>query len=347
MILQNNMIGNPETILVYGASGIGKTFQIEKCVQFLREHFGWKPGDPPFARVISWDSTIGPYKPYALEGSVDLLPANVIRDGDGEVPVLQVMTAIRRGMWLMPLPDGTSAWVGRKGSIPKFPQLSGLPADNGIRAIFVEGISELGDQLLQEHGNKARGLKADGKASQAGRFTQEVLSFSDTIKGIENLPINSASPILSHYGDVQDNILIELLKTGILSFPVDVVICSMHESKGVDEVSGTPAIGPRLPGRKAVTNTMPKFGHCFHLDLVEDPKTKATTRHAFFEKHVTPNSFNMRWQAKLSLSPSQLIAWKNRYPGDSIPLSLTGIKGSIAEFLQFILPKENNIGTRV
>ncbi len=339
MILQNSMIGNPETILLYGASGIGKTFQMEKCVTFLKEHFGWKPGDSPFGRVISWDSTIGPYKPFAQEGSVDLLPANVIRDGDGEVPVLQVMTAIRRGMWLMRLPDGTSAWVGKKGSIPRFPELSGLPSDNGIKAIFVEGLSELGDQLLQEHGNKARGLKADGKAAQAGRFIQENLSFSDTIKGIENLPINSASPTLSHYGDTQDNILIELLKTGILSMPVDVVICTMHESKGVDDVTGTPAIGPRLPGRKAVTGTMQKFAHCFHLDLVEDPKTKAISRHAFFEKHITPTSFNLRWQAKLTLSAPQQIAWRRKYPGDSIPLGLEGIKGSIAEFLQFLLTK--------
>lgn len=331
------MIGDPISLLMYSESGAGKTFQLAKCLEYLRSYYKWQQGQPSFARVVSWDSTTDPFKPFQKEGSISLINANKLRDKDGDVIVMQTLHAVARGWWPVLGQDGKYYWNGPANAAKGLP--SGMPQDNGVKVYATEGVSELAAQLLVEHGEKSRGLKDEGAAKQAGKYALERLNETEDILGLSGITIASGEPTMQHYGKVHNDILMKLFKEGILSLNVDVVITTMHTSEGEDDF-GQKKLGPGLPGKAGTPQVMQKFGHCVHLDFVPDSKDlKAVNRYAFTERHYgfTGTNTSKQWPAKVSMSPEQLELWLKQYPGHRMLLGLKGIKDSVADLLRFLL----------
>lgn len=348
---------SPTTLGIYGKSSMGKTFQLVEIVKYLRRRWNWKPmpDAPPPIRLGSWDSTLDPFRPFIDEGFIDAIPLTSIKDGDGNVVIAQVLNAIGWGQWptLVRKADPEKGieplwiWRGRAGppppsfrikEIPNEVWPSGLPQDNGVRAYLFEGISEMAFQLLNEHGVKGRGVKEE-KQDKMGRYASERLTDSDLIKGLDS-DLRSGSPTQSHYGDVTLQVLVNFLKQGIFTLPVDLVVITMHEDKGVNEVTGTTALGPAMPGQKAISQVTQKASHFVHLttELASSGELKYW---AHTLPHKGEGTLSMQeWPAKVTMSADQTKRFNTKYKGGKIPLTLepVGSSGTVADILEFIWP---------
>lgn len=356
---------SPTTLGIYGKSGMGKTYQLVEIVKYLLKRWGWKPGDPPIIRLGTWDSTLDPFEGFMRDGSVDAINLNMIKDGEGNVVIAQTLNSIAKGSWIMKVrerEDGGGAgplyvWLGKGGPVattfPKFKNPtkypnevwpSGLPQDNGIRAYLFEGISEMAFELLNEHGIKARGIR-DDKADNMGKYAAEKLTDSDLIEGLDK-DLRSGSPSRNHYGDVGLQVLVNFLKQGIFTLPVDLVAITMHEDKGTDEVTGSTALGPSMPGQKAISQVTQKASHFVHLS-VEDLKEGTKRYVAHTQNHSGDGTLSMqKWPAKVTMNATQTAAWLKKYKGGVIPLELnpTGTTGTVADILEMVWPPEASKG---
>lgn len=294
---------------------------------------------------MTWDSTLDPYYPYSSSGAIQILNASEVKEKDGTPVILHLLIELRRGRWRVRIPDeylpdslkGTPQFVWRGASdepilpavLRRFPLLSGkklpsgLPQDNGIRAYIIEGISEMADLLLSENGRKTRGVN-EGKSSNL-KLENETLSDSDSLLGMNSV-IDFGAPTQSHYQMVKQEVLLNFLKTGIFSLPLDAVICTMHEAKGVSEIeTGAIQLGPDMPGQKAIGSVVQKFGFALHLQSALEPKNPLPTFRAYFVPHFGAPGTTLsqkQWPAKLSLSPSSTVKLLKKYPEGFIPLHL-------------------------
>lgn len=349
------LLKSPTTLGIYGKSSMGKTFQLVELVKYLRKRWGWKPSPEsrPMIRLGSWDSTLDPFREFIEEGFVDAVPLTSIKDGEGNVVIAQVLNALGRGYWptlVRPADPARGilpywAWQG-KASAPfpsaKIKELpgevwpSGLPQDNGIRAYLFEGISEMAFQLLNEHGVKGRGVKEE-KQDKMGKYSAERLTDSDLIRGLES-DLRSGSPTQSHYGDVSLQVLVNFLKQGIFTLPVDLVVITMHEDKGINEVTGATALGPSMPGQKAISQVTQKASHFIHLVTEADKEGNLK-----YSAHTMPQkgegTLSMQeWPAKVTMSADQTRKFLAKYPKGKIPLDLSprDSTGTVADILEFV-----------
>lgn len=251
-------------------------------------------------------------------------------------------------------PPEVRIWWGPEGEIKnpvllkRFPSLAGvklpsaLPAACGIRAYVIEGLSEMADELLKEHGNKTRGVNDPGK--QAGlKLGQEFLTPSEALFGLDP-SLDSGSPTQSHYQMVSQDVLMKFLKEGLMGLPIDLLVVTMHQAKGQSELSSSVTVlGPDMPGQKAIGKVVQKFAHCLHLqaDPVKDKdgRVKLSFTAAFRPHYATGPAFSgILWPAKLSLGPSRVEAFERKYPLGVIPLDPNpqGPGNSVADVLEFV-----------
>lgn len=156
-----------------------------------------------------------------------------------------------------------------------------------------------------------------------------------------NSSIDYGAPTQSHYQLTKQDVLYNFLKTGLFSLPLDAVICTMHEAKGVSEIeTNTVILGPDMPGQKAIGSVVQKFGYALHLQSALEGKNPLPTFRAYFVPHFgAPGTTLMQkqWPAKLSLPPAATARLLKKYPEGYIPLALEPkeFNGSVAEILEF------------
>lgn len=97
-----------------------------------------------------------------------------------------------------------------------------------------------------------------------------------------------------HYGFIQDLLLRCVVNSAHI--PVERVIWTSLEMRGIDVATKAPVFGPALVGNKKVDKAGQYFGNCIHLDLIEtmemDAKTKeqklVTKPVMFLKPHLDP-----------------------------------------------------------
>lgn len=300
---------------IYGATGTGKTSQIERVIDWYATRIGWKSGDLPFCRFATADSTMAPLAKWIRAGAVEVLDLSELVLGR-KLGDLQLATmATLSGYW--PGPDKTKL----------MPPASVHPKNLQIFAF--EGISELADMLFNE------------QVEQGRKVSEEVVGLyhvedSTLIPGYK---YSTGAGGRSHYGHIQNEIL-KAIKTKLTALPYRYILASFHEGKGKDEITGVQTLGPKLPGQAAGNRVGQKFAHFVHLDLVYPGAGKAPEYCAFWRPHpenpAQPSS--PTWGAKLSFDLYTTSAWTRKYPQGHIPLVLDGWdpkdpKGSIADIL--------------
>jgi len=326
-----------QTFLLYSETDCGKTAQLGRLAKWHWDQTG------EISRLVSadsgWDS-ISPdliVSPDNPEGIIEAWNVQSLNNPWNPID------ATTRGGW--PKVTRTDEGLALKMIPPKVNAEGKLLASDGKRVVgqmFYEGISTLGNTALFDHIRNQRALGQD----VVGKFTSDAKYEIDLPNGQvkeENRSITLAKAAPSHYGQVQDWILLDIVpKSGRL--PVARVVWTGHEAKGTDEISGiqNSVLGPATVGKATVDKTIQKFGHAFHLTVAtswaKDAKTGANvaTREfrAWFVKHPDEVLTKMSWPTKVSLPLDRSAELLRMFPGGYIPLDASRGIEWYCEFLQ-------------
>lgn len=190
-----------------------------------------------------------------------------------------------------------------------------------IGAYLIEGTTTIGELLHQDHIRKARKIGED----LVGKFDEEGITF--------------AKSAMSHYGHVQDFVVLDLIPR-FSTLPVMWVWWTGHEYAGEDEATGQARLGPGVVGKAATMKVPRKMGNTFHFVAAEnsqmDPHThksmRTTEYRAYFEPHADVQMIRTMWPAGVKLPVQAIPAWRAKFPEGFIPLTLeTGVE----QYLQF------------
>lgn len=307
-----------EVVLLYGDTGTGKTAQIGQAAAWEHAQTGG------VTRLISADSGWDPIEHLMIGPNGGCVEAFNIQYLKNPLPVL---IDLSEGAWpeVVNGPDGKPKLRMVK---PTFDASGQLVSSTGapVTQYAIEGISTLGDMLLQDHIRQQRKIGQD----VVGTFTDAVQEWDGTRETTKTVSFAKASP--SHYGQVQDFILLDLVpRFGAL--PVNRVIWTGHEAKGDDDVTGTKGsvLGPATVGKAAVARTARKFGEYLHMTvnntIIVDPRTKVPELkqdyRAWFVPHADDVLTRMQWPAKVSLSLARMAELHKVWPAGYIPLTPT------------------------
>lgn len=197
----------------------------------------------------------------------------------------------------------------------------------------IEGLSTIASMLLQDHIRNVRKIGQD----VVGEFTQLVYISGD--KGDISTPVKFGKAAPSHYGQVQEFVLLDLVPRFAV-LPLTRVIWTAHEAKGDDDVTGmkNSVLGPATVGKATVKKTGMKFGDTLHFSkhidkLRKDGKIVMDSRgeplqeilyRAYYEDHPDEELTRMVWPAKLSLPLKRVQELHTTFPGGYIPMDITG-----------------------
>lgn len=312
----------PDVMLLYGDSGAGKTAQLGQIAEWEYEKTGgitrlisadsgW---DPIEHLIISDENPEGCVEAWNIQYSRNPFPA-LVSAGEGAWPQVVVRNG-GRILVMSPTPrDSEGRMLCRNGK--------------RITQYAIEGISTIGDATLQDHIRQQRKIGQD----TVGTFSDVVVEHDPAGKEVpRSITFAKAAP--SHYGQVQDFILLDLVpRFGVM--PVSRVFWTGHEAKGKDEITGIEGsvLGPATVGKAAVARTARKFGEYLHLTVNnsytsrKDASGKVLSElvqdyRAWYVPHPDDVLTKMLWPAKLAL-PLKLMAEMHRdFPGGYIPLEL-------------------------
>jgi len=312
------MAERAQTSLWYGETDVGKTAQLGLLAKWhfdrtgeisrlISADSGWESID----KSLFWSSTNpgGIIEAWNVQSLIDPW-APLIASTEGEWPKVVIG------------PDG-KAKVRMTKPIYQDGKIVGA-SGKIVGQYFYEGISTLGNLGMQDHIRAQRSIGQD----VVGKFSSTV-DEEDSAGKPTSRQIVFAKAAPSHYGQVQDWILLDLVpRTG--KMPVSRVIWTGHEAKGRDEISGieNSVLGPATVGKATVDKTVQKFGHSFHLtsetSFTGDKNNQKIVREfrAWFVKHPDSVLTRMMWPTKISLSIERSQALLKRFPGGFIPLTL-------------------------
>lgn len=322
------MSDRAETHLWYGETDTGKTAQLGRAAKW---HFD-RTGE--ISRLVSADSgwqSIEPSLIWSPENPSGIIEAwNVQALQDPWTPLV----AVAEGEW------PKVVLVGDKPKLRMLrPQMRGGrlvgAGDRIVGQYLFEGISTLGNVGLQDHIRTQRVIGQD----VVGKFTSSI-DEEDEAGKVKALQMSFAKVAPSHYGQVQDFILLDLVpRSGRM--PVTRVIWTGHEAKGDDPITGIKksVLGPATVGVATVDRTVQKFGHALHLtsdtSFVGDKTSPRIVREfrAWFVKHADSTLTKMTWPTKISLTISQSQEMMRKWPGGYIPLTP---EAGLEQFLEFL-----------
>jgi hypothetical protein len=306
----------PDTYLLYGDTGSGKTSQLGELASWEYKRTG------RITRLISADSGWDPIEPLIDQGIVEAWGIQYLPN---PFPVLIKLSEgywpeIRNGKLIMVSPTLSS---------------TGYIVSNGkeISQYAIEGLSTIGNALLRDHVRNQRKLK-DVSLSE---FTLQVEVEEDGKTHMDSQKFGQADR--SHYQQVQDFLLLDLVPR-FATLPVERVMWTGHEAKGDDDVTGmkNSVLGPATVGKATVKKTGMKFGDTLHfakhidklrkggkivMDTRGEPVQEILYR-AYYEDHPDEELTRMVWPAKLSLPLSRVKEVHERFPGGYIPMELEG-----------------------
>lgn len=261
------------TLLIYGATGTGKTREIGTVALDTWKRYNKK------TRLISADGGgWGAIQDYVDAGLID-----AINISGAETP-LTLLRRLARGDWPI-----NGSWQPRESQ-------NGAHIGNpwGEIAMYaIEGLSSIGHMILQDQINKGRKISEEvvGKFTEVDAETNESFTFGAAGR--------------SHYGFTH-RVILELIKgfQGLLNHGVRQIVFTSLEATGEDSISKKKILGPASVGT-AITEIIPqRVGDMIHLDIVgvTEGKVQREEYRAYYTNHVDPD-INRAWPAKLRLGP--------------------------------------------
>lgn len=290
-----------ETLLCFGESGTTKTSQLAEFAKYQVSRFA---GDDLHVRLVSGDSTWKPCsKLVRFEGGKHV---GVVRPLNVKVPhpqKLAILTALSEGYW----PNEIDEY-----GIADFSK--GMHKDlNGVVGMGWEGLTEVGDVIMQHLTDTQR---ATGEPLQA--------TFSQSVPGM-NLKYDYSGASRGTYGFVQA--FTRKYVKSLASLPIDRVLVTAHEGKGVSEMTGMKKtiVGPVIVGTAAVDKISGWFGTTLHFEsyMYEDKKRgRIPGVCAYYQRHPDPEVGNIFWPAKLDCPLDVMARVIKRWPQGFIPLQI-------------------------
>lgn len=308
------------TQLWYGVTGVGKTSQIGRVARWWYERNG------TVSRLISGDSGWGPCDQEISEGIIE--PWNI--QGLSAQDPRPVLIYLSEGYW-------PQADIGKIRMVAPTLQDGRLTTKDGktVGCYFIEGLQTISSMLLQDHIRNQRKIGQDVVGSWNESITLVGQDGKDVVKTVVGA---KAAP--SHYGQVQEQMLLDLVPR-FARLPVDLVVWTSHEAKGEDDkVDGRAILGPASVGVAAVGRTPQCFADTFHLTANNQYQYNAQTKQAklvedyraYFVSHPDVMLTQMNWPAKLSLSLERKAELLKLYPQGFLPL------GGMEKYFEFKHP---------
>jgi len=281
-----------ESFLIYGESGTYKTTQVGLFADYQVERYDKTDG--LYVRLVTSDST---FKPASRQVKSGRLKVWNLKAGPMETKLAQVMLAAQ-GWW----PN-----VIDEAGVPDLTK--GLTKDlTGVVGYAWEGLSQTAD-LMSQHLTDTQ--KSTGQPLQSvfeQKLGGQTVSFAHASQGT--------------YGFVQAKTR-EYVKF-LTALPVDRVLVTAHEGKGVDDgPSKKMVFGPAVLGKALTDKASSWFGTTLHHEsyMVEDKKRgKVAAVRAYFERHPDPEVGNVFWPAKLDCTPDAGRNVLEYWPEGFIPL---------------------------
>lgn len=237
-----------ESLLIYGASGSGKTTQLSMLAEWCMLRYGKK------TRLIStsgggWSSII----PAVESGIVE---ATYICD---RAHAFETLDRFSKGWWPADLEDPQS---------PLIPPTGQQDWDK-IGCICFDSITEAASWLMDDMVyREARGEFKSSSQNLMVRFRD-----GDTWIG---------SPAPGHYGTIQNNIARYIVQ--MKSIP-KYVACTALELKTSDMRTQLPMYGPDVIGQKMTQTVSAMFENTLHLYFVETKDPNRPTRRMYLSTH--------------------------------------------------------------
>ena len=332
------MAERPDTLLMYGDTGVGKSAQIGELAKWEFARTG------RITRLISadsgWDciedlvaSAAHPFGSPSPSGPVCIEAWNI----QYLLNPFPVIVKLSEGAW--PKIDQAGRKVTLGSPVLVGGRLISSDGKTEVGQCAVEGLSTISAMLMQDHIRNLRKIAEDivgdftGSVEMqdpSGRLTTETLKFGKSGR--------------AHYGHIQDFVLLDLVPR-FATLPVSRVIWTAHEAKGTDDITGIKdsVLGPATIGKAAVARTAMKFGDTFHLVTLQSsapsiggkPGQVSTEYRAYYERHPDQDLTRMYWPAKLSLPLDRVDALRQEFPGGFVPLTIHN--GGMDRFLDFKL----------
>lgn len=313
-----------ETILTYSESGTGKTTQIGEFAKYQASKFGyeWKAGDGVYyVRLVSGDSTWRPLTPLIqFKGGkhVGLIrPLNVKLSHPNK---LAILSALSEGYWPNEIDEYGIADYS-KGMTKTF---------EGVIGMAWEGLTAVGDVVMQHLTDTQR---ATGEPLQA--------AFKQTVPGLGGVEYSYSGASRGTYGFVQA--FTRKYVKALSSLPIDRVLITAHEGKGISEVTGIKktVVGPVIVGTAMVDKISSWMGTTLHYESYLTDKGRPGLC-AYYQRHPDPEVGNLFWPAKLDCPLEKMAEVMERWDKGYIPL-LIDKKGNCVSGIHSLLEMMDDV----
>ncbi len=331
------MAERPDSMLLYGDTGSGKTAQIGELAKWewnrsgritrlLSADSGWDPIEDLVCTPDKPFGTMTPSGPVCIEAwNIQHIRhpfATLVKMSEGATAPRASADGMKIQLNAAKIKDGRllsddgKAWVGM---------------------VAIEGLSTISAVLMQDHIREQRKIAED----IVGDFQDSIDSVQDGKAQTQVFKFGKSGR--AHYGHVQDFVLLDLVPR-FATLPVARVVWTAHEAKGTDDITGVKdsVLGPATIGKAAVARTAMKFGDTFHLVASTASVTGAdrqsrlvTTYRAYYGPHPDEQLTRMYWPAKLSLPLDRIDELNRQFPGGYVPLTIH--EGGLERFLDFKL----------
>lgn len=226
----------PGTTVIFGDSGLGKTTNLAFAAKYLYEKTGGKR-----IRLITADG--GGYKP--LEPMVELgivEPFSIL-----SLPKPSIVGTINflfQGYWPERLENGFMI-----GSKLIKPQDQKEWVNGEVGAYFIEGVTSISELMLASWRGEKKGMNA---------------SYSEVLTDVSGNKLTIGTNSQDHYGLIQNYMRSFIISLN--SLPVERVILTGHENKGIDEGTNKTIRGVALVGVKGTDRFFKDVGECLHFE---------------------------------------------------------------------------------
>ena len=307
----------PQSILLYGESGVYKTTQIGLYADYQFNRTG-KP-----TRLITCDSGLAPVSDQIMRGTLIVLR---LESCPHPIPV---MNKLSKGQWPVKAIDSDAGlWDCRPGA--SFEQVA-----QGIStgAYAVEGLTRICELVRKAWTDDQQQI---GEPLQ-GCYEQDGEKFAFQSRGT----LFATQQLINNF---------------VINFrglPVDRVLFTAHESKGRD-IGGREILGPGTTGQ-ALTDKVPGwFEVCLHHESYQyshklrDGRTVVRTGvRVHFARHPDKQIKGMYWPAKLGVNPAITSRIYDIHEDGSFPLVMDGEQyiSGLHTFL-YLIDNEGSYETR-
>lgn len=335
------MAERPDSALIYGDTGCGKTVQLGELAKWefartgrvtrlISADSGWDPIEDLVATPDKPFGTGTPSGPVCIEAwNIQYL-----------LNPFPVLIKLSEGSW--PKVDPAAKKLVMQAARLQDGRLLAGDGQHPVGMVAVEGLSTISAMLMQDHIRNLRKIAEDIVGDFTGSVEVQGQDASGKVtQGTETLKFGKSGR--AHYGHIQDFVLLDLVPR-FATLPVARVVWTAHEAKGTDDITGVKdsVLGPATIGKAAVARTAMKFGDTFHMVASTASVTGAdrqsrlvTTYRAFYGPHPDDQLTRMYWPAKLSLPLDRVDELQARFPGGFVPLTVHD--GGLERFLDFKL----------